>query len=257
MTQQTLDPRGSDEVPVPDRSPAGPSAPGASVTIIDGIRAHKLLVVLCGLAVALLAAAFTWISSPGSRASGQLGLVYPASGNVLLPLPTGDATMARYTSQRALFAKSDVVLDKVVAAVPDVTRGQVRSATSVTASRTANAIVVTVTSGDSDQALAIAQAVMDSYRSATSEDVIERSDALADGWEARGDFAKAEQVRIDGTSFGDGVEFEVSPSLEPQSRRLLNKEVALGLLVGLGFGALLAWYREDARRKRPVTEEAA
>lgn len=232
-----------------------PPAQQPPVTIVDGIRAHKLLVVLIGLALALLAAAFTWLTSPGATASGQLGLVYPASGNVLLPLPTGDATMARYTSQRALFAKSDAVLEKVVATVPGVSLGQIRGATSVSASKAANAIIINVTRGDSEQALAIAQAVMDSYRTATSEDVAERSEALADGWEARGDFAKAKQVRIDGASFGDGVEFEVSPSLQAQSRRILNKEVALGLLVGLGLGAMLAWYREDARRRRRVAEE--
>ena len=68
---------------------------------------------------------------------------------------------------------------------------------------------------------------------------------MALGWEARGDTAKAKQVRIDGESFGDGVEFEVSPTLQPTARLLLNKEVALGLLVGLGFGSILAWYLED------------
>jgi hypothetical protein len=91
---------------------------------------------------------------------------------------------------------------------------------------------------------------MDSYRTATAAAVNERSEGLALGWDARGDTAKAKQVRIDGESFGDGVEFEVSPTIQPTSRLLLNKNVALGLLVGLGFGSILAWYREDTRRKR-------
>jgi hypothetical protein len=251
MTQQALDTRGPD-----DRASNDPSAretasvPAGPVTLLDGIRSHKLLVVLFGLGFALLAAAFTWLGSSGASTSGQLGLIYPASGNVLLPLPTGDATLARYTSQRALFAKSDEVLTGVVSAVPDVTLQGLRRSILVSPSKTANAIVVTATAESPEQALTIAQAVMDSYRTATAADVNERAEALARGWEARGDTAKAKQVRIDGESFGDGVEFEVSPTLQPTSRFLLNKEVALGLLVGLGFGSVLGWYLEDTRRRR-------
>jgi capsular polysaccharide biosynthesis protein len=251
MTQQTLGARGPEDV-----SPEGQSGevrrpvPHAPVTLIDAIRAHKLLVVLCGLGFALVAVGVTWLTAPGVSTTGQLGLVYPASGNVLLPQPAGDATMARYTSQRALFAKSDAVLKEVASSVPGVTLEGLRTAISVTPSKTTNAIVVKSTADSPEKALAITQAVMDSYRTVTSEDVNARAAASADGWEARGDTAKAKQVRIDGASFGDGVEFEVSPSLQPQTRLLLNKQVVLGLLVGLGFGAMLAWYRGDSRRRR-------
>jgi capsular polysaccharide biosynthesis protein len=251
MTQQTLDARGPDGAPPEELSGEGRvTAQQAPITLIDAIRAHKVLVILSGLGFALLAAGVTWLASPGVSTSGQLGLVYPASGNVLLPQPAGDATMARYTSQRALFAKSDAVLKEVANSVPGVTLEGLRGAISVTPSKTANAIVVKSTADSPEKALAITQAVMDSYRTATSEDVNARAAASADGWDARGDAAKAKQVRIDGASFGDGVEFEVSPSLQPQTRLLLNKQVLLGLLVGIGFGSMLAWYREDSRRRR-------
>jgi capsular polysaccharide biosynthesis protein len=251
MTQQTLDTRGPDDVDPEERSGGGrDEMQRPPVTLVDAIRAHKLVVALCGLGFALVAAGLTWFTSPGVSASGQLGLVYPASGNVLLPQPAGDATMARYTAQRALFAKSDAVLREVVDSVPGTTLEALRTAVSVTPSKTANAMVVKATADSPEKSLAITQAVMDSYRTATSEDVNARAAASADGWEARGDSARAEQVRIDGASFGDGVEFEASPSVQPQTRLLLNKQVALGLLVGLGFGAMLAWSLEDSRRRR-------
>jgi hypothetical protein len=227
-----------------------PASDRAPVTLIDSILAHKVLVALCGLGAAVLVAAFTWITAPGVSTSGQLGLITPATGNVLLPVPSGDATMARYTAQRALFAKSDAVLTQVVDSVPGVTLTDLRRAITVTASKSANAIIVTATADTPEKALAIAQGVMDAYRISTSADVNERSESSAAGWEARGDEAKAEQVRIDGASFGDGVEFEVTPILQTPAHRIVNKDVALGLLVGLGFGALLAWYIEDARRRR-------
>ncbi len=229
------------------------------VTLIEGIKAHKWLVILSGLGVAALVAGLTWVTSPGAIARGQLGLVYPATDNVLLPLPAGDATMARYTAQRALFAKSDVVLEDAAGSVPDVTVEELRGALSVVASKTANAILITGSADSPQRAVILTQALMDSYRTATAEDVAARSAANSEGWTARGDNAKAEQILIEGESFGDGVEFEVSPNLSgTESRKLVTRESVLGLFVGLGVGALLAWSVEDSRRRRrdAVTEEA-
>lgn len=245
-----------DEADASRQQPAvgSPPADQTSVTLVEAIRAHRLLVALTGLGFALLVAAYTWFTSPGATAVGQLGLVYPAAGNVLLPQPTGDATMARYTAQRALFAKSDAVLAEVDATFPDESIQELRGRISVTPSRTANAILISATGDSPEQAVEIVEAVMTAYRVVTAADVEERSNASAEGWEARGDEARGVQVRLEGEAFGDGVEFEVSPTAnEVQARSIITKEVALGLIVGLGLGSLAAWAREDGIRRRRWT----
>lgn len=231
-------------------APPGPDT-GETVTLVQAIRAHKVLVILAGLGLTAVSMAFVWVTSPGAIATGQLGLISPATGNVLLPLPTGDATMARYTAQRALFAKSDAVLEAAATSIPDATPSELRRAVTVTPSRNANAILISASSPTADRSVVMVRGVMDAYRAETAKDVQERSDSSAVGWEARGDDARAEQIRVDGRSFGDGVEFEVSPSLsDTKSRSILSKEVVLGLAIGLGLGALAAWLLEDSRIRR-------
>lgn len=234
-------------------APWEPEARGGaeSVTLIDGIKAHKWIVLLSGLLMGALVAAFGWVTAPGAVARGELGLVYPATGNVLLPAPSGDATMARFTAQRALFATSDEVLSTVADSQPGVSLDSLRRVVAVTPSKTGNAIAFTTTADTPEEAVKLTQAVMNAYRSATAADVAARSEAEARSWEARGDEAQANQVRLDGKAYGDGVEFEVSPSLgSTQSKSLITRETILGVLLGLGLGALLAWAIEDGRRRK-------
>lgn len=258
MTHTIPEDRRAETEPAGHQRPTGNDSPPLdqpSVTLVEAIRAHKLLVFLTGLGFAVIVAAYTWFTTPGATAVGQLGLVNPAAGNVLLPQPTGDATMARYTAQRALFAKSDAVLAEVDAAFPEQSIQELRGRISVTPSRTANAILISASGDSPDQAVELVEAVMASYRVITAADVEERSNASAEGWEARGDEARGAQVRLEGEAFGDGVEFEVSPTAnDVQARSIITREVALGLVVGLGLGSLAAWAQEDGRRRRRWAE---
>jgi hypothetical protein len=221
------------------------------VTLLDGIRAHKLIVLTCGLLLGLLAGAYAWLSTPPAVASGSLGLISPAAGNPLLPIPTGDATMARYVSQRALFAKSDAVLAQAAPAVPGISIDDLRQAASVNPSKTGNALQFAVNGSSPRKASILTKALMDAYRAQTEADVQSRTEATAAALEASGDAATADRIVADGKAFGDGVEFEVRPSAaQAATRGVLSKEAVLGLLVGLGAGAFIAWGLEDARRQR-------
>lgn len=236
-----------------DSRPRQPAwlAPAQPITIVQGIRAHKGLVAVCGLALALLAGALAWVTSPAAQATGQLGLIQPGPDNVLLPVPAGDATMARYTAQRAQFVVSDAVLQEVADSLPETTVEELRNSISVVPSKSANSIVITASGANPSRAVDVARSVMDSYRAATLEDVTTRTEVAAEAARAAGQEAEAESITIEGMAFADGVEFEVTPNLQgAETRQMLSREAILGLLVGIGVGALLAWSIEDSKRRR-------
>jgi hypothetical protein len=227
------------------------------VTLVDGLRAHKLLVIGCGLLLGVLTGAFAWLTTPPAVATGSLGLTSPAAGNALLPLPTGDATMARYVAQRALFATSDVVLAQAAPSVPGTTINELREAAGVSPSKTGNALQFSVSGSTPGTAAILTKALMDAYREQTEADVQRRTEATAAALEASGDDAEADRIVAEGKSFGDGVEFEVRPSAaQAATRGILSKEAVLGLLAGLGAGAFIAWGLEDARQRRSNSPRA-
>lgn len=227
------------------------------VTILDGIRAHKWLVLGAGLVLGIVAGALTWLSTPAATARGVLGLTYPAAGNVLLPVPSGDATMARYVAQRALFATSDGVLEEASRALPGTTVQAIRAAMSVAPSKEGNALVFRGQAASPREASLMVRSLMESYREQTRQDVANRAESLAKVYTAAGDREGAQRVVAEGQAFGAGVEFEVSPGdSDASTRPMLSKEALIGLLVGSAIGALIAWGIEDSRRRRHTTGSA-
>lgn len=221
------------------------------LTIVDAVRAHWLAVLACGLIVGVLVGGFAWLSSPAATAQGTLGLTSPPPGNVLLPVPAGEGTMAQYVSQRALFATSDVVLGDAARSLPGLTVEQLRESTKAVPGKNGNSIVFSANADTPTEAASNATAVMAAYRNATAADVELRAEAKAKANADAGASEDARRAVAEGQAFGDGVEFEIAPSLEGSAtRKALSKEAVLGLLIGLGGAALIAWAREDAKQRR-------
>jgi len=209
---------------------------------------------------------------PPAQARATIALASPPEDNVLAPGTQGDASLARYTAQRAAFVTSDVVLGAVAAVTgDDVT--DLRSKVTATPSGTSNTLSVTVSAESRRAAVELAEAVVEAYRSETEAQIerrteaairaIEESAASASG--SRGattDAAarsatlsqlalRASEIRVSSALLGDGVDFVNAPRRDAvMGRRLPVRDAALGFVVGLVVAATLAWIRADRSRVR-------
>ena len=228
-------------------------------TLAGSIAKHPWLVAISGVVAAFLIYGAIWVTSPPAVATGTLGLVAPPTDNVLLPLPAGDSTMARYTGQRAEFAMSDAVLSGVVEQLPDLSVEDVRKRLEVDPATDTNTLEFIGSGTSPEAATQLVEAAMASYRTATQADVAARSKAAAQAWRAAGNKSEAEKTIALGVSFGDGVEFESLPGPDSvKTRGRPGLETMLGLLVGLGAGSVAAWVIEDSRyRRRQAAQSSA
>ncbi|MFT7393630.1 MAG: succinoglycan biosynthesis transport protein ExoP [Candidatus Azotimanducaceae bacterium] len=240
------------------------------------------LAIVVGLIV--LSAAVTWGSTSQVQARATIGLSAPRANSVVFNGVQGDASLARYTTQRARFVTSDAVIDAVAADVgrDDVTT--LRKDIIAAASANSNVITVLVDAEDSERAVALAQSVVDAYRAQTHQQIDELTDAAIasltqSAAEIRQEVDVEEgsaavaataaniigQLQIQAADLetsraltGDGVEFVIAPRSDSviESGPPL-RELALGLLVGLAIAASLAWVRADRNRQISGTTSAA
>jgi Mrp family chromosome partitioning ATPase len=233
-----------------------------------GSAAIVLVTVLLSVAAALAVA-------PGARATGTIALTTPRENSVLSAGSLGDASLARYTAQRARFVTSDTVMEAVAArlGLTDITA--LRRRVSVTPSNTSNILTITAEGDTGDEAVALAAAVIETYAAETQADVAQRTEraistiretqeeitgGLADGSTEAPAAAEtlsvlelqASELATDAELFGDGVEFVTAP--RPEAVATAGpplREFGLGLVLGLVIAATVAWLRAD--RDRGVT----
>lgn len=238
------------------------------------------------LVVALIVALtffVTSMSSPNATATAVIGLRTPANDNVLAPGIEGDASLARYTAQRARFINSDAVVRDVAAQIGEDDLSTVRRNLQATPSATSNIVTVTVEADDTDAAVFFANAVVTAYQTQTRVQVqtlteaavaaIQQqiqttiADATADDsrvlagsvattvsqlQERIGDLEASRAI------FDDGVEFVTESNVQSATTRGIPvRELALGVILGFGVAVSLAWWRADRDRRVVSADRAA
>jgi succinoglycan biosynthesis transport protein ExoP len=240
--------------------------------------------VMCAAIVVLVVAVSVsagLLVQPRAQAKATILLSPPAANSVLAPDLQGDASMARYTAQRAAFVMTDntlnAVADKLAGKVPGKPAKKARKSVttlrhdiSASPSSSSNAIVI-LAKGDGDaKAVQLASAVVAAYREQTENEVHDltasaaqsinrselavRSDAAADPTVPQTFLAntlsqlavQASQIRTSSALFGDGVESVSAARVDAvTSPSLPIREAALGLVLGLAIAATVAWIRAD------------
>jgi succinoglycan biosynthesis transport protein ExoP len=235
-------------------------------------RWQSLLIVVAFSAVSAAAGVFT---AGAVTASSDVALTYPSAINVLSPGVSGDASLARYTQQRAAFATSDDVLDRVAVKVPGVSLSGLRKDIAVEPSAVANVMTITAQGKNAEAATSLANAAADAYREATAarvtagtkdavasyaarereiEDELSKDNASPQSVAAATTLSQLQEttanLQTDSKTFADGVDFTRRAQLAdatvpgPPIRQL-----ALGVIVGLLVAAVVAWLRADRDRK--------
>lgn len=251
-------------------APAGPAGGGTGV--LDALWRFRRSSAVIALGCLLLSAAAGLALAERTTATASLSLTTPSSTNLLAPGSSSDAALSRYTAQRAAYATSDAVLERVVDAVPGTTLAGLRGQVRVESASGTNTLTVSVDAGDAATSAEVADAVVAAYQGATTAQVAdltdaalaaiaagtaqvqERLDASGTGPAASsaattlsGLEQEANTLRTDQAVFADGVEFTEAATVVPAAL-LPVREAALGLLVGLGLAGVVAWWRADGDR---------
>jgi succinoglycan biosynthesis transport protein ExoP len=220
--------------------------------------------------VVLLSVGVGFLAQPrGAQAKATIALSSPPAKSVLAPGVQGDASLARYTAQRAAYVTSDAVLRTVAASLrrSDITK--LRRAISATASTSSNTIVIVADADTDREAVQLAAATVAAYRSETTHEVQRLTDAAiasiaqssrrvqADASAGSKSISttvsqlavQASEIRVSSALFGDGVDFVAAPRADAVTRASIPlREAALGLVLGLLLAATAAWIRADRTR---------
>lgn len=208
-----------------------------------------------------------------TTATATIGLRTPRSDNVIAPGLQGDASLGRYTAQRARFVTSDAVLSTVADSLGVDNLTTLRRHVRAVPSATSNIVTVTAEANSTDVAVALAQAVVSAYATETLRQVEDTTNAaVAAINEQLGDLdttaatssATAIQLQLQiadlqssRAEFGDGVEFVVEPTAESAIvPGLPIKDLLVGFVVGLGIAGGLAWLRAEKDRRVESPEHA-
>lgn len=247
-------------------------APG----LFSSMWRYKWLSLAIVVVIAALAGAGGQLTAPPVAASSTVALTNPGTDNVIAPGVTGDATLTRYTMQRAQYATSDEVLDLVAKSLGDITVSELRSQVTVDPSSTSNVMTVTATAPSAERAVALANAVTDAYRQATLREMDRRTKSVTDqidlsiqNEDPTTNPAKKGSVRTqaaaiviaalgerqaeilnDKARFGDGVDFVQAATA---SNAVIPgppvKSIALGIILGLAVAGVVSWLRADRDRR--------
>jgi polysaccharide biosynthesis transport protein len=257
---------------------------GAGPDLLDALWRYRRMVVLVTLLFLALSTGAGLLIGSQARAEATVALTAPSSQNVLSPGLQGDAALARYTQQRALFVRSDDVLTAAMTKLPGTTLSGLRGAVSVNPSSTSTSMVLVAKARTTAQAIEIVDRVVDAYRDETRKQVAERTSAALSSIEGNSAALRrtlagqptaavassaattlsdlnrqASALQTDSAVFSDGVEFVQAATKESATGpKLPLRELALGLLLGLAVAGTAAWLRADRDRRvsRPRQAES-
>ncbi len=269
-----------DAAPVDDVADA-PASETGPLAALARYRASSAAIVV---AFVLLSGLVGLVVGDDGGATTTMELTTPSPVNPLAAGGSGDSALARYTGQRAAFMTSDAVLGQVA---QDSGRSiaDLREIVSVESSPGSSTLSLAADAGDPAVSADLVDAWVQAYRG-RSDDQVERltGAALAAIEENRtalsrslavGSGSPEEQVAAaqaaaitlsdldqqanalttERAVFGDGVQF-VAEATPGEGLDVPWRELALGLLVGLGVAAVVAWLRAD-RDRRVVSGPAA
>lgn len=237
-------------------------------SLLGALWRYRWTSVVIVLAVTALSYGAALMTSSGPQATATIGLRTPRANNVLSPGVQGDASLARYTAQRARFIMSDEVMGAIGSAVGTTDLTAVRHHVRAIASPTSNIVTVVAEADTSAEAQELAHAAVDAYRRKTDSQVGEITSASIDALDDQiqqvvapfDDSVRALPSSVSATvvelqlqiaeleanraEFGDGVEFVTMPTDESVVvPGLPVRELALGVLVGLAVAAMVARIR--------------
>lgn len=228
------------------------------------------------LVTATLGAAAGLFVAPPATAVATVALKTPPPDSVLASGVQGDASLGRFTAQRASFVTSDAVIEDVAERVgrDDITA--IRRKINATPSSTSNTIAITAKASSAEQAVELAAAVSAAYGAQTklqisaltavaigsideTMDEVRASAGAGPSPEVSAAVANTlselqlEKSQIDRSSalLGNGIEFEVAPKVDAVAvAGPPIREIGLGLILGLLLAATVAWLRADQDRDR-------
>jgi Mrp family chromosome partitioning ATPase len=250
----------------------------ATPGLLEAVRRYKWLVLGITLVTMAVAGGVSYLLGHKALATGTLGLAQPSTINVLAPGIAGDAALARYTSQRAMYATSDEVLEDAAKSLGDISRQALQKVVTVTPSSSATTMDVSATADTPARAVAIVSAVMESYQRETAAQVLQLTGARLNVLDQRiatlqsqmqAEPKNALQVNSTGQAIaalrqaqanlsadsaafgknGTGVEFVQMPdSTTVVTHKIPYTDLLIGALVGLALGCTVAWLLADKRR---------
>ena len=250
---------------------ADPPAKPAPVGLLGAMWHYRWMCVGIVAVCVVLSVAVGFVLTPEPSATATIALKTPSQDNVLAPGSTGDASLARYTAQRARFVTSDAVLANVGAALGTDDLNSLRKQLDVQPSTDSNIITITASGTSRDDAVKLATGVTRAY----GEETQKQDDALTAAALASIDESAAQvrstitgnnvavndaaastlgqlqqrgaNIRTASAVLGDGVEFVVNPDESSVvTSRLPIKEGALGFILGLVIAGTVAYLRADS-----------
>lgn len=258
---------------------AAPVAPSAAargagsppVGLLNSMWRYRGMCTAIVVVCVVLSVGIGYLVSPGPKATATIALKTPGADNVLAPVSSSDAALARYTAQRARFATSDAVLGNVAAALGTKDLAALRDRLTIAPSTDSNAITVAASGANAAEAVNLANEVARAYGEETEKQVSDltdaalssidknvtelRSEITANGSSAVNGAAaatlaqvqqRAASIRTSSAVLGDGVDFVVKPDMSSvKDNKLPLKEAALGLIIGLVIAGTVAYLRAD------------
>lgn len=239
-------------------------------TLLGALWRFRAMAAAIVAVAVVLATAVGLAVAPPATASGAIALTTPPPDAVVTPGTQSEASLARFTEQRARFATSDAVLTRVADSLGRSGIEALRNDVSARASGTSNTILIEATDDDEDGAIALVVAVIDAYRTETEAEFGRLTDAAIESIESTQaevaaslgtdpDDATASSVaatvgqlqleisdlRTTEAVYGDGVDFVNEPREGRAASPPPVREALLGLVVGLALAGTAAWLRAD------------
>ena len=240
--------------------------------LLSAVRRFLPQVLALSLVCALLAVAVAMLSSSQQAfAEGSVALKAPSQINVIAPGAQGDASLARYASQRALFMQSDTVLEAAAEQLVGISPAELRRTTTVKPSLTTTSMVVRAQAPTIQGAQDVVNALIGAYRTETARQVADRNTVALDSIAktsarlqaslaadpsqatsqataiALADLTQRSAAQqADSAVYGDGVDFVQAPGPGSSGTPGIPlRQTALGGLLGLVLGCTAAWLRAD------------
>lgn len=238
--------------------------------ILEAMWRYRAMSAAIVIVMVLLSVATALVVAPRARASGTVALATPPQNSVIAPGIQGDASLARYTAQRAGFVTSDAVLEQVARTVGSHDVTKLRRDISANPSADSNTMVISAEADTSEKAVALANATIEAYRDQTAQDVKRLTDAAVTSINANARdipplsagaadtlsqlAIQASQIQTSSALFGDGVEFVIAPRKNAVSLPSIPiREAAIGFVLGLVLAATVSWIRADREQSRELT----
>lgn len=257
-------------------APQEKATPGMLASLLH----YRWLALTIVVAVTALSGVGGFLTQAPASATVTLSLKTPGEDNVLTPGVVGDASMARYTEQRAQFVTNDMVLGEVAATLGGASISQLRQRITAQPITGTNAIEITADGPSADEAVLLANTTVAAYRSMTAAltDELRRkaSEELAASQEAlRGAAANSNdplaeaaataladlqrqgaELRVNALVYEDGVDFVNAARAEDADvPGWPLRALAIGFVLGTALAGVVTWMRAD--RERRITDANA